>query len=232
MKVIFFIATAALMLHVSSASAKRKKKKKQKKQEKVIGGIYQLKFKVAQSLRTKSKTYKITNEQVKTESIEISFSQAIQDSIKLISESLLSEKFNEKIACVYQNSKKGLKQATIGLEGVLGGMPIHSFAAEKKQNKLKHYVYIAANFHQKREGSEIAGKKTSYLIPKLKLVVKVKNRKGKVVFKKKIVKKKTEKLKIKRKVKGNKITVISETMTPENFVKIYRNALHELLFEE
>ena len=198
-------------------------------QEEISGGIYQLNFSISEALRTIDKIENPNRNFGNSLSTLVSFSDALIDSIKVITEVQLSEKFEEKVACVYKYSKKGKKLVSIGMNGTVEGMPTNTLSNTMKQNDVEHYISVSAMFDEGGVPISMNGLRKSKIKPKLSIIVKVSDASKKVIYKEKITKKDYSKLRTKERRRGDLILTNSETLSPEDFVRMYEIALDELL---
>ena len=198
-------------------------------QEEISGGIYQLNLSISEALRTIDKIENPNRNFGNSLSTLVSFSDALIDSIKVITEVQLSEKFEEKVACVYKYSKKGKKLVSIGMNGTVEGMPTNTLSNTMKQNDLEHYISVSAMFDEGGVPISMNGLRKSKIKPKLSIIVKVSDASKKVIYKEKITKKDYSKLRTKERRRGDLILTNSETLSPEDFVRMYEIALEELL---
>ena len=98
-----------------------------------------------------------------------------------------------------------------------------------KQNDLEHYISISAMFDEGGVPISMNGLRKSKIKPKLSIVVKVLDANKNVIYKEKITKKDYSKLRTKERRRGDLILTNSETLSPEDFVRMYEIALEELL---
>lgn len=193
------------------------------------GGIYQLNFSISEALRTIDKVENPNRNVGNSLSTVVSFSEALIDSIKTITEVQLTEKFNEEVACIYKYSKKGKKLASIGVNGEVEGMPSNTLSNAIKQNDLEHYISVSAMFDEGGVPISINGLRKSKIKPKLSIIVKVTDFNKKIIYREKITKKDYSKLRTRERRRGDLIVTKSETISPEDFVRMYEIALEELL---
>ena len=198
-------------------------------QEEISGGIYQLNFSISEALRTIDKIENPNRNFGNSLSTVVSFSEALIDSIKVITEVQLSEKFEEKVGCIYKYSKKGKKLVSIGMNGTVEGMPTNTLSNTMKQNDVEHYISVSAMFDEGGVPISMNGLRKSKIKPKLSIIVKVSDASKKVIYKEKITKKDYSKLRTKERRRGDLILTNSETLSPEDFVRMYEIALDELL---
>ena len=197
--------------------------------DELSGGIYQLNFSISEALRTIDKIENPNRNFGNSLSTVVSFSDALIDSIKVITEVQLSEKLEEKVACVYKYSKKGKKLVSLGMNGGVEGMPTNTLSNAMKQNDLEHYISISAIFEEGGVPISMNGLRKSKIKPKLSVIVKVSDANKNVIYKEKITKKDYSKLRTKERRRGDLILTNSETLSPEDFVRMYEIALEELL---
>jgi hypothetical protein len=197
--------------------------------EEISGGIYQLNFSISEALRTIDKIENPNRNFGNSLSTVVSFSEALIDSIKVITEVQLSEKFEEKVGCVYKYSKKGKKLVSIGMNGGVEGMPTNTLSNSMKQNNVEHYISVSAMFDEGGVPVSMNGLRKSKIKPKLSIIVKVSDANKNVIYKEKITKKDYSKLRTKERRRGDLILTNSETLSPEDFVRMYEIALEELL---
>lgn len=224
-KSIYILCITCLFTFTSNAQQDKELPKE------ISGGIYQLNFSISEALRTIDKIENPNRNFGNSLSTVVSFSEALIDSIKTITEVQLSEKFDEDIVCIYKYSKKGKKLVSIGVNGVVEGMPSNTFSNAMKQIELDHYVSISAIFDEGGMPVTINGLRKSKIKPKLTLNVKVLDANKDVVYKEKVIKKDYSNLRTKERRRGDLILTISETISPEDFVRMYEIALEELLNE-
>ena len=197
--------------------------------DELSGGIYQLNFSISEALRTMDKIENPNRNFGNSLSTVVSFSEALIDSIKIITEFQLSEKLDEEVACIYKYSKKGKKLVSLGMNGGVEGMPTNTLSNAMKQNDLEHYISISAMFDEGGVPISMNGLRKSKIKPKLSIIVKVSDANKNVIYKEKITKKDYSKLRTKERRRGDLILTNSETLSPEDFVRMYEIALEELL---
>jgi len=198
------------------------------------GGIYMLQFKIEDDLMQKFKVEFPEKKFFTSFSEIVQFSDEILDSIKFVSERLLSKRFNADIRCIYKYTKKGKQVTSVGVLGHLDGMPVNTFKNTIENYKKKYYIKIVASFQAGGYSIDFGGGKRSKIKPKLTLVVNVFDINKNPIFKNKVVEKNFEKLRSRAKsfeslLRGKAVITVSETLNAEDFFSMYKSTLIKLL---
>ena len=109
-------------------------------------GIFQIYVSISEELTTEFKAKNNNRTVLNGYSESAIFPDNLLDSVRTITEVLLSEKLDSKAECTYKTNKKGKNVTTVGANNELEGMPINTFKNALTQSEFDQYVKVSVQY--------------------------------------------------------------------------------------
>lgn len=157
--------------------------------------------------------------------------EELLDSVRSVTNQLVSKKLGVKSEMLYLKDKKGRKRATLGMS-IFPGMPFVNLRPVRKEEDRKYYVKIYMDVSPQGKVTTSTGKGVANHRPKVDMRVDIYNRDGKIHYSNRVVLRNFETL-FSHTEKGERVNVTeSEVLTAERLVEMYILALEAALFNE
>lgn len=194
------------------------------------GTVYNLFFIVDQQLTDYFKTEDKARTWFSGWSESESMPEPLIDSIKKITEEKFTSKLGIPVKCCYRKNKKGENIGTIGVSGILEGLPSSTFNGGKEACPSNtRYISLDVQIYSSGGTSIILVNKTSKLKPKLQLTAKVYDENKVEIWKKQIVLKDFEKLRSVTQYYGTVEVTRSEVLNPYDIYAMYLMGIDKLM---
>ena len=152
------------------------------------------------------------------------------DSMKLKTEERFTAKLAMPVKCCYRKNRKGENISSVGVFGVLEGLPANSFNQAKETCAgSTRYISLTVQLYSSGGSSVTIVNTRSKLKPKIQLTAIVYDENKDEVWKKDIVLKDFEKLRSITKYYGTVEITRSEVLTPFDIYAMYLLALDKLM---
>lgn len=157
--------------------------------------------------------------------------EELLDSVRSVTNQLVSKKLGVKSEMLYLKDKKDRKRATLGMS-IFPGMPFVNLRPVRKEEDRKYYVKIYMDVSPQGKVTTSTGKGVANHRPKVDMRVDIYNRDGKKHYSNRVVLRNFETL-FSHTEKGERVNVTeSEVLTAERLVEMYILALEAALFNE
>jgi len=216
----YIVTLLLLTIHVSFATAQDDGK---------TTGLYYLHVGISEELTTEFKATANDRSVLNGYSESAIFPDSLLDSVRIVTEAMLTEKLNSLTECTYRVNKKGKTITSVGANNELEGMPINTFKNALLQSDHDQYVKVSCMFNTGGSSVDLGATKRSKVKPKVTVVVTVFDRDKNEIYKGKATLKDFGKLRQKERTRGNVTVKHSETLTPADIFMMYEMALIEAL---
>lgn len=194
------------------------------------GSLYNFYFKVDQQLTDYFKTEDKARSWFSGWSESESMPEQLIDSIKKITEERFTSKLGIPVKCCYRKNKKGENIGTIGISGILEGLPGNTFNGGKEACPTStRYVSIDVQIYSSGGLSITLVNKTSKLKPKLQITAKVYDENKVEIWKNQIDIKDFEKLRSVTQYYGTVEVTRSEVLNPYDLYAMYLMGIDKLM---
>jgi hypothetical protein len=190
-------------------------------------GIYNLYINISEELTTEFKATDNSRNFLNGYSESAIFPDNLLDSVRTITEVMLSEKLDSKVSCTYKTNKKGKKISTVGANNELEGMPTNTFKNALTQSKFEQYAKVSVSYTTGGTSIDFGFSKRSKVKPKVSITIVVFDRDKNEVWKGKANIKDFGKLRQVSRTRGDVTVKKSETLTPEDIFMMYEMVLIE-----
>lgn len=157
--------------------------------------------------------------------------EELLDSVRSLTNHLVSKKLGVETDMLYLKDKKGRKRATQSMN-IFPGMPFVNLGPARKAEHRKYYVKIYVNITPQAKASVKLDPKRSKERPKVEMRVDIYNSDGKRHFSNRVVLRDFEVLRSQSRVRKRIKITESEVLSAEDLVEMYVLALEEALFKE
>lgn len=196
------------------------------------GSVYNLFFRVDQQLTDYFKAEDKSRAWFSGWSESESMPEQLIDSIKKITEERFTSKLGIPVRCCYRKNKKGENISTIGVSGIVEGLPSNTFSGGKEAcPSSTRYISLDVQIYSSGGTSITLVNKTSKLKPKLQLTVKVYDENKVEIWKKQLVLVDFEKLRSVTQYYGKVEVTRSEVLNPYDLYAMYLMGLDKLMQE-
>jgi hypothetical protein len=196
------------------------------------GSIYFFFFKVDQQLTDYFKVEDKARTWFSGWSESETMPERLIDSIKLKAEEMFSSKLGMPVKCCYRKNKKGENISTVGMFGMLEGLPSNTFTVGKETCPAStRYIWIDVQLYSSGGTSITTVNKISKLKPKIQITAKVYDENKTEIWKEEAVIKDFEKLRSVTKYYGSLEVTRSDVLNPYDIYAMYLMGMDKLLQE-
>lgn len=161
----------------------------------------------------------------------VEVSEELLDTVRSVTNQLISQKLGVNSEMLYLKDKKGRKRATLGMS-IFPGMPFVNLGPARKAEDRKYYVKIYMEISPQGKVTSNLNKRSSKNRPKVDMRVNVYDSNGKNHYSNRVILRDFDVLRSKTKV-GKRVKITnSEVLSAEDIVEMYILALESALFEE
>jgi hypothetical protein len=193
------------------------------------GAIFTFNFKVDPLLTEYKRTERNTAVLSETSTSD-AMPQELIDSIKLKTEEAFTERFKMPVKMCYHKNKKGEDVGSVGVSGMLEGLPSNTFnggKADCPQNT--RYIRLDVQIYPSGGASVTTDKERGALKPRLEIIAKVVDENNEYVWKQKVDLRDFEQLQYETKSYENHKVTRSEVLSPSDIYTIYLKGLNMLM---
>jgi hypothetical protein len=193
------------------------------------GAIYTFYFKVDPLLTQYKKTERNTTILSETSTGD-AMPQELIDSIKIKTEEAFTERFKMPVKMCYHQNKKGEDVSSIGISGMLEGLPSNTFKGGKSDcPQNTRYISLDVKIYPSGAASVTTDAERAALKPRFEMSAKVVDENNDYVWKQNVVLKDLEQLRSETKSYDNHKVTRSEVLSPSEIYTIYLKGLNMLL---
>jgi len=196
------------------------------------GSIYSIYFKVDPELTDYFKAENNSRVFFSGWSESEAMPQQLSDSIALKAIEHFAAQLEMPVECCYRQDKNGKNMGTIGVFGVLDGMPANTFKQGKEEcSSSTRFISLSVQIYSSGGSSVTMVDKRSKLRPRLQISAKVYDENKVEVMNKKVVLKDFEKLRSITKYYGNVEATSAAVLNPHDIYAMYLMGLEKLMNE-